>query len=249
MQKRQTKIVERVQVLGYVSIEDLATDFNVTPQTIRRDINQLDKEGLVRRYHGGAGLALSVENIGYATRQVLCQKEKQIIASKVARRIPPRASVFINIGTTTEEVAKELLKKDGLRVITNNLNVAAILSQNPDIEIYMAGGVVRHRDRGITGHATLEFIRQFRSDFAIIGISGIAPNGDLLDFDYQEVQVAKAIVESSSKVILAADHTKFGREAMVRLGHVSDIDELFTNAMPSKAMQDLLRENGVKLYV
>ncbi|MDY0375038.1 MAG: hypothetical protein RBQ72_04830, partial [Desulfobacterium sp.] len=91
---------------------------------------------------------MSVENIGYSTRQVLCQKEKQIIASNVARRIPPRASVFINIGTTTEEVAKELLKKDGLRVITNNLNVAAILSQNPDIETYMAGGVVRHRDRG-----------------------------------------------------------------------------------------------------
>ncbi|ACN17285.1 GlpR2 [Desulforapulum autotrophicum HRM2] len=248
MQKRQAKIVERVQALGYVSIEDLATDFKVTPQTIRRDINLLSKEGLVRRYHGGAGLATSVENIGYATRQVLCREEKQIIASRVAERIPSRASVFINIGTTTEEVARELLKKDGLRVITNNLNVAVILSQNPDIEIYMAGGVVRHRDRGITGHATLEFIRQFRTDFGIIGISGIAPNGDLLDFDYQEVQVAKAIIHNSSKVMLVADHTKFGREAMVRLGHVADIDELFTDIMPRKAMQDFLAENGVRLH-
>ncbi len=249
MQKRQAKIVERVQALGYVSIEDLATDFKVTPQTIRRDINLLSKAGLVRRYHGGAGLATSVENIGYATRQVLCREEKRIIASRVAERIPQRASVFINIGTTTEEVARELLKKDGLRVITNNLNVAVILSQNPDIEIYMAGGVVRHRDRGITGHATLEFIRQFRADFCIIGISGIAPNGDLLDFDYQEVQVAKAIIHNSSKVMLVADHTKFGREAMVRLGHVADIDELFTDTMPRKAMQELLAENGVRLHV
>ncbi len=249
MQKRQAKIVERVQALGYVSIEDLAADFKVTAQTIRRDINLLSKSGQVRRYHGGAGLATSVENIGYATRQVLCRKEKQIIASMVAERIPSQASVFINIGTTTEEVARELLKKDGLRVITNNLNVAVILSQNPDIEIYMAGGVVRHRDRGITGHATLEFIRQFRSDFCIIGISGIASNGDLLDFDYQEVQVAKAIIHNSSKVILVADHTKFGRDAMVRLGHVGDIDELFTDTMPRKAMQALLAENGVRLHV
>lgn len=249
MQQRQAKIVERVQAMGYVSIEDLARDFNVTPQTIRRDINLLSKEGHVRRYHGGAGLATSVENIQYSTRQVLCQEEKRAIALKVAQRIPPRASVFINIGTTTEEVARELLKKDGLRVITNNLNVAIILSQNPDIEIYMAGGVVRHRDRGITGHATLEFIRQFRSDFCVIGISGIAPNGDLLDFDYQEVQVAKAIIHNSSKVMLVADHTKFGREAMVRLGHVSDIDELFTDTMPRKSMQELLAENGVRLHV
>ncbi len=249
MQKRQSKIVEQVQALGYVSIEDLARDFKVTPQTIRRDINLLSKEGLVRRYHGGAGLATSVENIGYSARQILCHEEKRAIAANVAERIPARASLFINIGTTTEEVARELLKKDGLRVITNNLNVAVTLSRNPDLEIYMAGGMVRHRDRGITGHATLEFIRQFRTDFSIIGISGIGSNGDLLDFDYREVQVTKAIIQNSARVLLVADHTKFGREAMVRLGHVSDIDELFTDIMPAKAMAALLKENGVKVNI
>jgi len=249
MQKRQMKIVERVQALGYVSIEDLAQNFKVTPQTIRRDINLLSKEGLVRRYHGGAGLATSVENIQYSARQILCHGEKRAIAVNVAKRIPSRASLFINIGTTTEEVARELLKKDGLRVITNNLNVAVTLSGNPDSEIYVAGGVVRHRDRGITGHATLEFIRQFRTDYCVIGISGIGQNGDLLDFDYREVQVAKAIIANSSKVLLAADHSKFGREAMVRLGHVSDLDELFTDTMPSESMMEILAENGVKVHV
>ncbi|MCP4115406.1 MAG: DeoR/GlpR transcriptional regulator [Desulfobacteraceae bacterium] len=249
MQKRQIKIVERVQALGYVSIEDLARNFKVTPQTIRRDINLLSKEGVLRRYHGGAGLASSSENIRYSARQVLCQDEKRAIAVKVAERIPPMASVFINIGTTTEEVARELVKKDGLRVITNNLNVAGILSRNPKIEVYMAGGIVRHRDCGITGHATLEFIRQFRTDFCVIGISGIGQNGDLLDFDYREVQVAKAIIANSSTVLLAADHSKFGREAMVRLGHVSDLDELFTDTMPSESMVEILTENGVTLHV
>ncbi|MCP4118298.1 MAG: DeoR family transcriptional regulator [Desulfobacteraceae bacterium] len=249
MQRRQAKIVEQVQAMGYVSIEDLARDFKVTPQTIRRDINLLSKEGLVRRYHGGAGIATSVENIRYSARQILCHDEKRTIAANVAKRIPSRASLFINIGTTTEEVARELLKKDGLRVITNNLNVAVTLSGNSDFEIYVAGGMVRQRDRGITGHATLEFIRQFRTDFCIIGISGIGANGDLLDFDYREVQVTKAIIQNSARVLLVADHTKFGREAMVRMGHVSDIDELFTDTLPPGKMVEILKEYGVKIHI
>ena len=249
MQKRQHKIVELVRISGYVSIEDLARDFKVTPQTIRRDIGALSRQGLLKRYHGGAGLTTSVENIGYSARQVLCLEEKKTIAKRVAQRIPSKASVFINIGTTTEEVAKELLKKDRLRVITNNLNVALILSRNPDIEIFMAGGVVRNRDCGITGHATLDYISQFRADFCIIGISGIADNGDLLDFDYLEVRVAQAIIKNSAKVLLAADHTKFGRKAMVCLGHMSDIDELFTNIKPRGPIVEILKETGVDLHV
>lgn len=248
MKKRENEILQRVQSVGFVSIEDLARDFDVTPQTIRRDLNELSAQGLLRRYHGGAGLSTSVENIGYSARQVLCLEEKIRIAKKVAERIPSKASIFINIGTTTEEIAKELVKKEGLRIITNNLNVAIIMSRNPDIEIFMAGGVVRNRDCGITGHATLDFIRQFRADFSIIGISGVAENGDLLDFDYREVMVARAIIANSAKVLLAADHTKFGRNAMVRLGHISDIDELFTDCMPQQEMVRLLREHEVKLY-
>lgn len=248
MHDRQQKIIKRIQTMGYVSIEDLAGQFNVTPQTIRRDINALEQQGLVKRYHGGAGLSTSVENIGYATRQVLCLREKRTIAKMVAARIPSRASVFINIGTTTEEVAKELCKKEGLRVITNNLNVAVTLSRNPDIEIFMAGGVVRNKDCGITGHATLDFIRQFRADFCIIGISGIGKNGELLDFDYREVRVAQAIIKNSARVMLVADHTKFGRNAMVRLGELSDIDELFTDKNPAEHMIKLLKDLEVKLH-
>jgi len=249
MHKRHQKIVKRVQTLGYVSIEDLAGQFKVTPQTIRRDINALEQQGLVKRYHGGAGLSTSVENIGYTTRQVLCLKEKRTIAQMVAARIPHRASMFINIGTTTEEVAKELYKKEGLRVITNNLNVAVTLARNPDIEIFMAGGVVRNKDCGITGHSTLDFIRQFRTDFCIIGISGIGKNGELLDFDYREVRVAQAIIENSARVMLVADHTKFGRNAMVRLGDLSEINELFTDKNPGEHMMKLLKEAEVQLHL
>lgn len=246
---RQEQIVELVQRQGFVSVEALAQRFGVTPQTVRRDINQLSEAALVHRYHGGAGVASSVENVAYSTRQVLCLEEKRRIARQVASHIPDHASLFINIGTTTEEVAKALLDHKGLRIITNNLNVAVIVCSNPDFEVMVAGGTVRSRDRGIIGEATLDLISQFKVDYGIIGISGIDSEGVLLDFDYREVRVAQAIIDNSRRVYLAADHTKFGRNAMVRLGGLEQISALFTDRSPPQAIRQLLNDNGVQVFV
>ncbi|MEJ2639687.1 MAG: DeoR family transcriptional regulator [Desulfosarcinaceae bacterium] len=243
-----TKCRVRVQTRG-VTIEHLAQRFAVTPQTIRRDINELDKKGQLQRYHGGAGTSSSVENVAYSHRKVICLPEKQKIARSLAREIPDRASVFINIGTTTEEVAKALLHHHGLRVITNNLNVALILSGNPDFEVIVAGGLIRNRDRGIIGESTIDFINQFKVDFGIIGISGIDLDGTLLDFDYREVRAARAIIDNARRVFLAADHTKFGRNAMVRLGGIDEVDVLFTDAAPPPAMAEVLASSEVGLRV
>ena len=150
-EERQERILDLTRRHGFVAIEDLARRFSVTTQTIRRDINRLCAQGALRRYHGGAGLPSSVENLAYSARQVLCLEEKRRIAALVARHVPDRASLFINIGTTNEEVARALMTHKGLHVITNNLNVAGILSGNPDFEVIVAGGVVRARDRGIVG--------------------------------------------------------------------------------------------------
>jgi DeoR family glycerol-3-phosphate regulon repressor len=249
MNQRQKQIHESVQVRGFISIDDLARHFQVTPQTIRRDINKLSDFGLLQRHHGGAGLPSSVENYAYTTRKVLCLKEKVRIARLLARHIPDKASLFVNIGTTTEEVAKVLLQKKGLRIITNNLNVAGILSSNEDFEVIVAGGVVRSKDRGVIGHATIDFIQQFKVDFGIIGISGIDFDGTLLDFDYQEVRVAQAIIKNSRHVFLAADHTKIGRNAMVRLAHIGEIDALFTDRQPPKNLSAILADAGVAVHV
>lgn len=249
IRRRHEQIINLVREQGFVTIENLARHFGVTPQTIRRDINALSREGLLHRYHGGAGLPPSTENVDYSRRQALCFSEKQRIARMVARHIPDQASLFINIGTTNEEVAKALCDHTRLRVITNNLNVASILSGNQNFEVIVTGGLVRSRDGGIIGEATIDFIRQFKVDFGIIGISGIDDDGTLLDFDYREVNVAKAIVTNSRKVFLAADHTKFGRNAMVRLGSIHDIDALFTDRQPATAMTELLAKADTELYV
>lgn len=246
---RRERIDQLVRSKGFVTIEFLANEFGVTPQTIRRDIKNLSDNGLVRRYHGGAGLAPSTENVAYTTRKVWCLEEKQRIARMVAEQIPNHASIFINIGTTTEEVARALSNRKGLKVITNNLNVASILSGNENFEIILAGGMVRHRDGGIIGPLTIDFIQQFRVDYGIIGISGIDNDGTLLDFDYREVRAARAIIDNSRNVFLATDHTKFGRNAMVRLGSISEISAIFTDKPLPAPLAEVVSSSDVRLFV
>jgi DeoR family glycerol-3-phosphate regulon repressor len=247
--ERQKKILAHIQGNGYASIEALAVEFNVTPQTIRRDMKNLCDLDLLKRYHGGAALGSSVQNLPYTDRQAICSEEKVRIARLLASHIPDHASLFINIGTSTEAVARELLGHRGLRIVTNNLHVAMILSENPDFEIIIAGGSLRNRDLGITGEATVDFIRQFRADYGIIGISGIDHDGSLLDFDFHEVRVTKAIMDNSRKVLMIADHTKFGRSAMVRLGEISEITSVFTNDDLPPHFINLLKDAGVNLFI
>ncbi|WP_428717717.1 DeoR/GlpR family DNA-binding transcription regulator [Undibacterium curvum] len=232
---RQQELLANVQREGFASVEQLAAQFRVTQQTIRRDINLLADLNLLRRFHGGVGLTSSAENMAYNTRQTLLSDEKRRIAALVASHIPDQATLFINLGTTTEEIARALCHHRNLRVITNNMNVASIMSSYQDIEVIVTGGVVRARDGGLTGEAAVDVISQFQVDFGIIGISGIEMDGTLREFDYREVRVSEAIIKHSRTVFLAADHTKFDRPALVKLGHLSQIDVLFTDqAVPEQ---------------
>ncbi len=246
---RHENIITLVKNHGFVTVEEMAKQFNVTPQTIRRDINFLDAQGYVSRYHGGAGLSVSTENVAYTHRKSILSDEKKKIALAVAGMIQDKTSLFLNIGTTTEHVANALIHHRNLRIITNNLNVAAIMSQKEDFEVIVTGGIVRSRDCGITGEAAVKFIRQFKVDIGIIGISGIDLDGTLLDFDFREVHVARTIIENSRKVFLVTDHTKFGRNAMVKLGSITEIDTLITDKQPPEALMEIINSNDVNLVV
>ncbi len=246
---RRDQILALVREKGFVAIEALALHFGVTAQTIRRDINELCDQALLQRYHGGAGLPSSVENIAYDTRQVIMSEEKRRIAQRVASAIPDHASLMLNVGTTTEAVAVALLQHEGLRIVTNNLNVANILAENSTFEVTITGGRLRNRDRAIIDAAAIEMIRQYKVDIAVIGISGIDDEGTLLDFDPQEVRIAQAIVANARRVFLVTDHSKFGRDAMVRLGHLSDIDMLFTDQPLTEEMAELVAASGVELDI
>ncbi|MCE0495156.1 DeoR/GlpR family transcriptional regulator [Vibrio salinus] len=248
--KRHEKIIELVKNHGYVNTEELVDKFNVSPQTIRRDLNELAEQNKIKRNHGGATLFTSSENSSYQIRKIANRDEKQKIAQKLVEHIPDDATLFIDIGTTPEAVAYELLTRhQNLRIVTNNINVASILMVKPDFKVILAGGEVRNRDGGVTGEATMDFISQFRLDFGILGISGIDFDGSLLDFDYHEVRVKKAIIENSRKVFLGVDHSKFGRNAMVKLGRIDEVNLVITDQTPPEEICNILKENSIPLDI
>ena len=247
---RHERIVELIRGRGFLTTDELVSIFQVTPQTIRRDLNELDRKGLISRHHGGAGEPTSsTVNTAYSERQGMLRTEKSRMAEVLAQRIPDGASLFINIGTSTEAVAKNLLGHSRLKVITNNLHVASILLQRDDFTVMIAGGKVRNRDGGIMGEATRDFIGQFRVDYAVMGISGIDLDGSLLDYDYHEVRVAQAMIANARYRFLAADHSKVGRNAMIRLGHIKDIDVLFTDAAPPEPLLENLASHQTEVVV
>ncbi|BDH44250.1 DeoR/GlpR family transcriptional regulator [Salmonella enterica subsp. enterica serovar Choleraesuis] len=245
--QRHDAIVERVKKQGYVSTEELVEQFSVSPQTIRRDLNELAEQNVIMRHHGGAALPSSSVNSSWQDRKATLAAEKAGIAQRVASEIPDGATLFIDIGTTPEAVAHALLNHNNLRIVTNNLNVATTLMAKEDFRIILAGGELRSRDGGIIGEATLDFISQFRLDYGILGISGIDGDGSLLEFDYHEVRTKRAIIDNSRHVMLVVDHSKFGRNAMVNLGSISLVDTVYTDELPPAGVLEVINENRVKL--
>ncbi len=244
---RQTDIIAQARSSGRVVVEDLAKRFDVSPQTIRKDLNDLCERHLLSRVHGGAIVASGVENIAYEARRFVAAPEKKAIGAAAAALVPNNCSLFVNIGTTTEEVATELSGHEDLLVITNNLNVAMQLYRRPRIEVIVAGGNVRRTDGGIIGSSAIDLIRQFKVDYAVIGASAIEADGTLLDFDYREVQVAQAIMQNARHVILVADSSKLKRTAAVRIAHIGQVQTFVTDGLGASPLRDICREKGVRL--
>lgn len=249
LSERQKQILNKAKKKGRVVVDQLSAFFNVSPQTIRKDINDLCNKQLLQRVHGGAIVGSSIENVGYEARKLLAPEGKKAIGKRAAQLVPNNCSLFINIGTTTEQVARELVNHRGLMAITNNIKAIDILRFSSGIELIIAGGVVRRSDGGIVGVAAVDFINQFKVDYAIIGVSAVDEDGLLLDYDLSEVRVAQAIIKNARHVIMVADMMKLSRNAPVRIGHISQIDTLVIDGKPSKSFRELCRVNEVVLEI
>jgi len=249
LNKRQHDILSLAEKEGYVSVENLAETFEVTQQTIRRDINNLCDQELLTRTHGGAFYSSGVRNFAYKSRKSLASDEKKEIADAVAAIIPDNSSIVINIGTTTEQVAESLLSHQGLKVITNNINIVNIFAQSNNAEVWLAGGKVRNLDSAVIGIHTANFIKQFKVDYAVVGVSAIDKDGALVDFDSEEVLVSRAIFKHCRKLILVADNFKFERTAPMLIGNISEIDTLVTNIQPSPEIINICNKNNVEIIV
>jgi len=226
---RQTEILDIARIEGRVVVESLAQRFDVTLQTIRRDLTELADAGHLDRVHGGAVARTGVANIGYDARRRMNDAAKIGIARACAAQVPDNASLILNLGTTTEAVARELIHHRNITVVTNNINVANILVANESCEVMVAGGALRRSDGGLVGELTTQFFEQFKVDIAVIGTSALDPDGDLLDYDLREVRVSRAILRQARAAFLVADHSKLTRSAPARICSLGDLDAIFTD--------------------
>jgi DeoR family glycerol-3-phosphate regulon repressor len=246
---RAQQILDLVKGRGLVDINELARQFDVTPQTIRRGVNQLSELGLLRRVHGGVTLPAKGANLPYEAREDQRLEGKRRIAAAVAAFIPHGASVSIGLGTTPHQVALALRTHKRLRVVTNSLRVVFALAGSDGLEIAVAGGFLRPADLDVVGEAAVRCFNGFKTDFAVFGVGGIDADGMLLDFDPAEVAAREAMRLNCRQSLLVADASKFGRAAMARGGRLADMDHLFIDERPAAAFRSLLRMAKPEVHV
>ncbi|WP_316014067.1 DeoR/GlpR family DNA-binding transcription regulator [Roseobacter sp. HKCCA0434] len=245
--QRQNEILSQIERRGRVSVSDLARTHATSQQTIRKDLRSLERAGRLARIHGGAVRADPARYADYGARRQIAAAAKSAIGAMCASLIPDNSTVFVNIGTTTEAAATRLTRHSGLRLLIDNINVANELRAYPGLEILIAGGRVRAGDGAIVGEQAVQFIQQFRVDYALIGAAAIEPDGALMDHDLREAQVAAAIMQSARHVILTADASKFGRTAPVRIGALSQVHTLITDRDVPPRIASLCAEAGTRI--
>lgn len=247
---RQLALLEEVRARGAVSVERLALRLDVTMQTVRRDVQRLADAGLLLRFHGGVSLPRAAPAVGaWKERQALRADAKARIARSVVSAIPDGASLMLGTGTTVEAIARELLRRPGLRIITHNLHAAQVLSEHPDCKLHIAGGILRSRDSALEGESTVSFLQQFKVDITIQSAMGIDPDGTMRDIDLREMPVAQTMMSQARECWLATDVSKFNHAALAESGRLHHIKRVFTEALPPAPFPALMQEAGVALTI
>lgn len=249
LNERQEFILEKLKDIGNVQVDDLASSFEVTTQTIRRDLSELCDRGLAARIHGGAKRAISTSTVAYEQRRSIDTNAKNLIAQQAATLIGNDCSVALNIGTTTEQVASAIKYHKGLTVITNNINVVHSLRGSRIKSLITVGGEVRLSDGAIVGSEAVESFRNYRVDFAVIGASSLDEDGSVLDFDPREVAVARAILANARQRILVCDSSKFNVSATHRICHIGELDYVVTNAVLPCEFEETARHSNTKIIL
>ena len=247
--QRRAQIADMIRENGTVLVEDLAHKLGVAAQTIRRDLNFLCERGIGRRIHGGIQKISPMGNTAYAWRKILNIEAKQAIASSVAAHVPHGGSIAFSIGTTPELVSRALLNHQNLKIFTNNLHIAMVMSQNPSCDVTIAGGRIRQGDLDILGQGMTRLFAAYKVDIGIYGVGGVDEDGTLLDYYEEEVKARQLIQENSRHTYIVLDYSKFGRSAHVRGGHISQASKVFCDRTPPSSICNTLKNAGTELVI
>lgn len=246
-EERRQAIADRARRDGRVEVASLADELAVTPETVRRDLTDLEHRGLLRRVHGGA---IPVERFrsepAVSERATLMTTEKRRIAKAALELVPPRGTILLDAGTTTGELAG-LLPDRELTVVTNALPIAQLLSARSQISVLMVGGRLRGRTLATVDGWALRTLRDLRVDVGFVATNGVSAVRGLTTPDPAEAEVKAALIEASREVVLLADHTKVGEDHLIRYATLDQLDVIVTDTEVTEEVAADLASHGPRV--
>ena len=245
----QSSILEHLRGAGRASIATLASELNVSGETIRRHVRPLVDDGVLTRSHGGVAIAAGAEEPPFARRMLAQAATVRAIAGAAAARVRDGATVMIDTGSTTAYVAEALVLRRNLTVITNSIEIARRLVGRNGHRVYLAGGEIRPDLSAVVGPDALAFIGQFRAELAILSVGAIDATNGYLDFHLDETRIAQAMLIASHEAMAVADATKFEARAAVPICDFTAVACLVTDADPPPPVAARLADAGVEVVV
>lgn len=247
--ERQKKMIEYIETNTSAQIHELAQKFRVSEATVRRDLDDLDRQGALRRTHGGAikmDRSTSYEHM-YSEKINFMTEEKQHIAEAAARLVHHGDTVIIDSGTTTFFIAQALAQHEQLTIITNDLYLAYQTPIHPSSTLIVTGGMRRHGRQELVGTVTENFIRDTHVDIAFIGADGVDVMGGVTNANFAELGVKQLMMKAAMRSVVAADHSKFGRIALARICDIKEADLLLTDKGLADEMLNRFHKMGVEV--
>ncbi|WP_328702118.1 DeoR/GlpR family DNA-binding transcription regulator [Alicyclobacillus fructus] len=247
--ERQRVLLELLAQHGFASYRQLAERLGVSEITVRRDMKALEAQGLVETAFGGGQVARAARELPYTDKRILQIPEKMAIAKAALQQIESGMTIAIAAGTTTWVLAQHIAGFQNLTFLTNSVNVATELSKNGYRDIFLTGGQFRTPSDALVGPVAEQMIRQFRADILFLGASGIHVDHGLSTPNVLEAAVNRAMMERAARIVVLADHTKWGVESLIRFAKLGEIDALITDRQPGEAEAAALAEHEVDLVV
>ena len=251
VEERRRRICDLLHEHGRVTVDALVRRFGTSAVTIRMDLTALERAGELVRTHGGALLRRDDEDPPLAVKQTQHHAEKVRIARVAAGLIQDGETIILDSGTTTAEIAKQIRKIEGksINVITNALNVAAILANVPQVRLIMPGGLLRRESNSLSGHLAEAALAELRADRLFLGADGIDPELGVMTPHLPEAQLNAKMIEISRRVVVVADSSKLMRRNISRIARVEQLHTLITDSGASPDVVEELRRRGVEVLL
>lgn len=246
--ERRNAIVTKVSAEGKVLVADLAKEFDVTEETIRRDLEKLDNDGLVRKTYGGAIKNESFNiDLPFHVRKQTNVESKQKIAALIGEIINDGDYIMLDASTTALCVIKNILNKRNITLITNSIEILLELCNKPEWNVLSTGGMLKEGGLSLVGYQAEKMISGFHVDTAICSCKGLDETNGITDSNERDAEIKKAFFRSANKRVLAADSSKFDRSSFVKVCGFNDIDVVVTEKYPGDTWAERLRQNNIEL--